>query len=550
MQPQDQPISRRALDVEDYIDILRRHKSWILGPMFASLVIGTVIACLWPNTYVSSGLVRVVPPKVPESFVPSNLNSDLQARFESMYGKVVGKDNLTSIVNEYDLYKKERKNTPLQDLVEQMKTKYVKFSLEQAMSQSNGKASLPAFRIGFASDSPKNAQRVTERLISDLIKQNQSATSDVTVQTTEFIKKNWEVSKKKLDEIEGRLSTFRQRNLNNLPEQQQANYTQLANLQTQMLNLNAAMSRVTQEKLMNESQVRIWREQLAQLKDPSSQESVAAAPKNEKLIEKDREINYFEAALASARERYKESHPDVQTMIAKVAAAKRQREELAKEEAGKKPEQIQRPANSEMLGKQRDLEAAIKQRQSVMEAKDIEMQDYEKSVASVRDNLRKIQGSMEGMPVGLKEYEELMRDRDLAKKDYEELDKTRQRSEMATQVIKAGQGETLEILELANLPETPTEPKRPLIVLASTGVGLILGLFFAGAREVKDTSLKNLKDVRAYTQLPILGSIPLLENDLIVRRRRRLSWLAWATAGLLGMIVISTSIVYYYTTKV
>ena len=40
-------------------------------------------------------------------------------------------------------------------------------------------------------------------------------------------------------------------------------------------------------------------------------------------------------------------------------------------------------------------------------------------------------------------------------------------------------------------------------------MGLVLGLFLAGAREAKDTSLKNLKDVRAYTQLTILGSVPL-----------------------------------------
>jgi hypothetical protein len=68
-------------------------------------------------------------------------------------------------------------------------------------------------------------------------------------------------------------------------------------------------------------------------------------------------------------------------------------------------------------------------------------------------------------------------------------------------------------------------------------------------REVKDSSLKNLKDVRAYTQMTILGSIPLLENDLVVRRRRRLAWLGWTTACLAAAIVISGSIVYYNVTR-
>ena len=48
MQPQDAlAATRRSLDVEDYIDILRRHKAWILGPVFAALVVSVVVAFLW-----------------------------------------------------------------------------------------------------------------------------------------------------------------------------------------------------------------------------------------------------------------------------------------------------------------------------------------------------------------------------------------------------------------------------------------------------------------------------------------------------------------------
>ena len=54
----EQPISvpRRELDVEDYIDILRRHRSWILGPVFLGVVAGVVTAFLWPNSYRAEGL--------------------------------------------------------------------------------------------------------------------------------------------------------------------------------------------------------------------------------------------------------------------------------------------------------------------------------------------------------------------------------------------------------------------------------------------------------------------------------------------------------------
>ncbi len=63
---------------------------------------------------------------------------------------------------------------------------------------------------------------------------------------------------------------------------------------------------------------------------------------------------------------------------------------------------------------------------------------------------------------------------------------------------------------------------------------MLLGVVLAGAKEMKNTSLKNLKDVRAYTNLPVLSSIPLLENALLVRRKRRLFWLAWSGAFIFG----------------
>jgi hypothetical protein len=178
------------------------------------------------------------------------------------------------------------------------------------------------------------------------------------------------------------------------------------------------------------------------------------------------------------------------------------------------------------------------------------MQDLQKQSEHLTATIKNYQERIAGNPVGIKEYDELMRDRDLAKRDFEDLDKRLSVSTMSTALEKHQYGERLEELDSPSLPETPALPNRPLIIAIGSGLGLVLGLFLAGAREVKDSSLKNLKDVRAYTQLPILGSIPLLENDLVVRRRKRLGWLAWSTAGLVGIVIMSSSVVYYYATKV
>src|SRR5204863_7305861 len=130
-----------------------------------------------------------------------------------------------------------------------------------------------------------------------------------------------------------------------------------------------------------------------------------------------------------------------------------------------------------------------------------------------------------------------------------DYDEKLSKAQIAQDMEGRKQGETLELLDPASLPINPTEPKRPLIISIGAAFGLILGVIIAGAREMKDTSLKNLKDVRAYTQMSILGSIPLLENDFVLRRRKRLAWLGWTTACLAAVVTMAGSVVYYFVTK-
>ena len=198
----------------------------------------------------------------------------------------------------------------------------------------------------------------------------------------------------------------------------------------------------------------------------------------------------------------------------------------------------------------RQLDAAIERLEAQLKAKDTEAKTYQDNIANAEKGIKVVQSRIESTPVSEQQYADIIRDREMAKLKYDDLNKKRSQSQIAEDLERRQQGETLEVLDPASLPQSPTQPKRAVIIGAGAGMGLVLGLFLAGAREAKDTSLKNLKDVRAYTQLTILGSVPLLENDLVVRRRKRLSWLAWSTACLVGIVVMTGSAFYYYATKV
>src|SRR5687768_17366843 len=91
-------VTRRPPDVEDYIDMLRRYRSWIIGPMYLGLVIATVIAFLWPDTYVSSATMRITPQQVPDKLVPSVLHSQMSERLNQMRVEILSRNSLAEII--------------------------------------------------------------------------------------------------------------------------------------------------------------------------------------------------------------------------------------------------------------------------------------------------------------------------------------------------------------------------------------------------------------------------------------------------------------------
>src|SRR3954468_7231228 len=103
-------ISRRTLDLEDYIDLARRHASWIFGPIFAGLVISIVVAFSMPNTYVSQAEMQITPAQISESIVPVTINQLLTDRIIQMENEILSRTTLSNIIQDprLDLYKSDR----------------------------------------------------------------------------------------------------------------------------------------------------------------------------------------------------------------------------------------------------------------------------------------------------------------------------------------------------------------------------------------------------------------------------------------------------------
>src|SRR3954447_1852081 len=123
-------VSRRPPDVEDYIDMLRRYRSWIIGPTFAGVVIATVVAFLWPDTYISTAVMRITPQQVPDKLVPTVITTQMAERLQQLQTEILSRTSLAELIQKpsLDLYKKDRNRLPMEDIVQDMKNRYIKIS--------------------------------------------------------------------------------------------------------------------------------------------------------------------------------------------------------------------------------------------------------------------------------------------------------------------------------------------------------------------------------------------------------------------------------------
>src|SRR5579863_7657460 len=162
-------VQRRMLDVEDYIDIVRRHKGWIFGPFLFTLVASVVGVYLYPDSYVSQAVVKIVPQQVPQNMVQNAINQQMSDRINSMAQEILSRTVLTTIINTFGLYPRERSREPIEDVIEQMKKK---IEILPVAGTATGPDRFPAFGVQFSYENRYLAQRVVQDIVSRFIDAN------------------------------------------------------------------------------------------------------------------------------------------------------------------------------------------------------------------------------------------------------------------------------------------------------------------------------------------------------------------------------------------
>ncbi len=554
-------IARRTLDIEDYIDIARRHKSWIMGPTLFGLVISIIVALVLPNTYVSTAVMRITPSQISANIVATTLNQQLTERIMTMQQDILSRTSLSNIIQDprLDLYKADRASKPLEDVIETMRTRDVAIRIVELPGNIVERRGASAFNISFSYPDSHKAQQVVQTMITKFTEVNLTSQREQQNVVTSFVHDQLLEARANLNKLNEDLTSFKVENAGKLPEQTNLNIAQLSALQQQLATATGSMERLDQSKIQLDAHLDTLKQQMEIYnlfdKEPDAVVMAAANRQNDRLAMLNKQVIDTESALAQMRQVYKPTYPDIRDAENRLQVIRRERDDLIKrdsddaaraaaqpKEAAPKRKTTLQQAQS-MTALQGQIAATMAQSTSL----EMERTSRQKDQEELKKQMLAYQARLTATSAIEGKYAELIIGQRAASEKVQVLEGKEQLTEQSGQLLQRKAGENLEVLDPPSLPEKPAKPNRLLVVGTGAAISLILGLVMAGVQEARDTSLKNLKDVRAYTNLPVLSSIPLLENTMLVRRSRRLAYLTWSACIILGLIAIGAAMYYYYT---
>jgi len=522
----------KPIELPEYSEIkgLVRRRRWeFLLPFFFGWLLVWGASWLVPSTYCSGTLILVEQPAVPEKYVVSNIDTDIQQQLDSITQQILSRTHLLHIIDTVGLYAKERKRMTDDDLVERMR-KDIEIDLVR-----NDDRKLSAFNIYYYSRNPKLAQAATSELANLFISENLEQRQKRSENTTSFLEDQLEQARQKLAEQEAKMREFKDKHIGELPTQTQTNLQILAGLQNQEEAAEDSLNRAKQQNTYLESLLNQYR--------ALDRGAKASDEETGGLAAVDKELEQLKAKLADLTAHYTDKHPDVRKTKEQIARATKVREKLLAEmnQATNAPDggnagTSGEPESQSML----ELESQLKANRLEIANRDAEIRD-------LRSKVSEYQGRLNMAPVMEQQFADITRDYDQSKADYESLLKKKNESEMATDLEKTQQGEHFRMMDPPNLPAKPAKPNRVMFCGVGLLAGLVLGGGIVAAREKLSGKVYSEREIKKLVPFEVIVEIPPIETPA-EQRSNRVGTLAAAVVAIamIGFIAISSAVTYLY----
>ena len=531
-----QPIEQTGQSisgVQYWLSLVRRRHLHFLIPMFLGWLAVWGASWILPPSYQSGTLILVEQPTMPRDYVVPNVNDNLQQRLQSITQQILSRSRLLHIVDELNLYTKDRSRLTPDDIVDKMRKD---IDVELVRGADN---SVSAFHVSYSARDPLIAQQVTGKLTNLFIDENLERRQQESEDTTKFLQNQLETARQSLAAQEEKIRAFKGQHLGELPTQLGSNLQILSGLQSQLQAQQDALNNTRQQHAYLETLLNQYRALQGPSKTPEG------APVT--LASVNQQLDKLKTELGDLRTTYGDQHPEIRALKDKIARTEKIRDQLLADSktnnGGAQPASNAVALTSEAAGT-KDL-SLIPQLQSQLQANQIEIRNREQAIAALTSKINDYQARLNQEPVREQQLADLTRGYDQSKASYDELLKKQQGSAMATSMELLQQGERFRVIDPPSLPLKPSFPNRLKLCGIGLAVGLALGLGVVAAFEKLDDRVYGEAELKKLLAIPVISEIPVIADPKNETAERNRIWLGSVAAVLVLVAILAGSAVSY-----
>lgn len=495
----------RANSTLDMVLEVWRRRKWLAIVTFAAVLLPalTIVLSL-PDIYRATATLLVDRQQVAEAFVKSAVTGEeTETRLETIKQEMLSGAVLTWLVQRFNL--NPGGPASLGEVIERT-GRDIKIEVK-AVDQAWGRGATVAFAVSYRGRDPATVAQVANALASFYVDRNVKMRERRASETAEFLKTQLGDVGQRLEGQDRRIGEFKRRYGSELPEQVPVNMATLERLNTEL-------------RINTDSQQRILERRAALAKEfaePGSLDPQAATDGRAARLAKLRQ------ELRELRSRFTDNYPDV--VQTKRAIADLEAAMAAGEPA---PDVADRADPS--VARVRDAAGEL----------DAQLKALRTEEERLRRRIAVYQGLIDNAPRREQELQEISRGYAATKELYQSLLKRSEEAQLAAS-MEHQKGEQFRILDQAGPPTQPVAPNRMRLILVS----VLLALGAAGAAamlaEHLDTSFHTFDDLRSFTKVPVVASIPRIVRAADTARHVRQRRLATVSAALGLALVVAAS---------
>lgn len=505
------------------MEVVRRRGRLAVATFAIVLAAAVSFAIYLPDLYRATALV-LVERTISESAIKTPVSGELEGRLFVIKQEILSRDRLTELIERFNLYPDLRQGAGMADGLTQARNDIV--VQPAGPEQVSGRTKTVSFTLSYTSDNRDAVAEVTNAVAAFYVRQNDHMRAEEAIHTTQFLRTQLGEAKKQLDRHEAAIRDYTTQYAGELPQQAGVNLATLERLNTQL-------------RLSGEQQIRIieQREKLVDTLQETggiARATVGDTDVSPESLGRLREIDVQKQKLSQADTQFTARHPDVVRLREQLEAMEREHEQA--EEAA-----LQSRDAADAAGIPDPVAAPNPQlRRRTLGRLDADLAKLRQEDDGARLAIASFEQRLESSPQRQQAYQIITRDYNAAKDLYDSLLRRSDEAKLTESLETDRAGERFRVLEPALPPETPAAPNRVRLLLMGLLLACAASVAAVFAREQFDTTFHTVDDIREFTTLPVLVSIPPI-GPVPARRRLMVALAAVAMLAVVGLVAAAAA---------